>query len=192
MDVAPAMLAEAAANAAEVGVVNIRFVEANDTLSGAAGSFDFVISLMVLQHVPVRRGMAILDALIDRVAPGGGFHLHVSVRTDSGGPRWLYWASANVPRVKIWQNICARRAWNAPAMQMNDYPLGTIVARLAERGIGDLVVLSNPHSRFVTCSLIGRTPDRVNSASYRPAPLRERGTSRRRACRCCWRSRSRF
>ena len=123
------------------GVTNIRFVEADDALSGAEGSFDFVISLMVLQHVPVRRGMAMLDALIDRVAPGGGFHLHVSVRTDRGGPRWLYWASANIPGVKIWQNICARRAWNAPAMQMNDYPLGEIMARLAARGISDLSCL---------------------------------------------------
>jgi SAM-dependent methyltransferase len=158
VDVSPAMLAEAAANAAEAGATNIRFVGADDALSGATGSFDFVISLMVLQHVPVRRGMAMLDALVDRVAPGGGFHLHVSVRTDRGGPRWLYWASANIPGVKIWQNVCARRAWNAPAMQMNDYPLGTIIARLAERGITDLVVLIDPHSRFVTCSLIGRTP----------------------------------
>ena len=158
MDVAPAMLAEAAANASAAGLTNIRFVEADDALSVAEGNFDFVISLMVLQHVPVRRGLAMLDALIDRVAPGGGFHLHVSVRTDRGGPRWLYWASANIPGVKIWQNICARRAWNAPAMQMNDYPLGEIIARLAARGITELIVLSEPHSRFVTCSLIGRTP----------------------------------
>jgi SAM-dependent methyltransferase len=158
MDVASAMLAEAVANAADAHVANIRFVEADDALSGATGRFDFVISLMVLQHVPVRRGLAMIDALIDRVAPGGGFHLHVSVRTDRGGPRWLYWASANIPGVKIWQNICARRAWNAPAMQMNDYPLGEIIARLAQRGITDLLVMSDRHSRFITCSVIGRTP----------------------------------
>lgn len=158
IDVSPPMLAEATANASAAGLTNIRFVEADDALSGAEDSFDFVISLMVLQHVPVRRGRAMLDALIDRVSPGGGFHFHVSVRTDRGGPRWLYWASANIPGVKIWQNICARRAWNAPAMQMNDYPLGEIIAHLAVRGITDLVVLSEPHSRFVTCSLIGRTP----------------------------------
>jgi 2-polyprenyl-3-methyl-5-hydroxy-6-metoxy-1,4-benzoquinol methylase len=158
VDVAPAMLAEAASNAADAGLSNIRFAAADDALSGAGGGYDFVISLMVLQHVPVRRGLAIFDALIDKVAPGGGFHIHISVRTDRGRLRWLYWASAKIAAVKILQNIAARRAWNAPAMQMNDYPLGTLVARLAARGIRDLMVTTEAHARFVTCSLIGRAP----------------------------------
>ncbi|MBA3668399.1 MAG: class I SAM-dependent methyltransferase [Sphingomonas sp.] len=158
LDVAPAMLAEAAANARQAGATNLRFAEADDGLSRADGAFDFVNSLMVLQHVPVRRGLRILDALVDKVAPGGGFHLHLSIRTDRGGWRWLYWASANIPGVKIWQNICAGRPWNAPAMQMNHYPLSPIVSRLAMRGIVQLIVISEPHARFVTCSLIGRKP----------------------------------
>ena len=158
LDVAPAMLAEAAANAAAAGAANISFAHADDALTEAEGGFDFVNSHLVLQHIPVRRGLRILDALVDRVAPGGGFHLHVSLRTDRGGWRWLYWASANIPGVKIWQNVCAGRAWNAPAMQMNDYPLGEIVARLAQRGITNLLVTTEAQPRFVTCSLIGRVP----------------------------------
>lgn len=158
IDVAPAMLAEAAANADEAQATNVRFAVADDDLSEATGSFDWVISLMVLQHVPVRRGLMMIDALLDRVAPGGGFHLHVSARTDRWGRRWLYWASANIPGVKIWQNICARRAWNAPAMQMNDYPLGKIIERLTARGISEILLLSERHARFFTSSLIGRMP----------------------------------
>ncbi len=158
LDVAPAMLAEAAANAAAAGVGNIAFALADDTLAHAPGSFDFVNSHLVLQHVPVRRGMRLFDALIDRVAPGGGFHISISLRSDRGGPRWLYWASANIPGVKPWQNVCAGRAWNAPAMQMNDYPLGRIVVHLADRGITDLLLATAPQSRFATTSLIGRVP----------------------------------
>lgn len=158
LDVSEAMLAEAQANAARASATNIRFALADDRLSEASGRFNLVVSLMVLQHVPVRRGLAILDALLDRVAPGGGFHIHVSARTDRGGPRWLYWASANIPGVKIWQNICAGRAWNAPAMQMNHYPVETIVDRMAERGALDLLVTAEPHARFVTISLSGRMP----------------------------------
>ena len=135
LDVAPAMLAEATANAELAGVTNIRFLP-----------------------VPVRRGLAIIDALVDRLAPGGGFHLTVSLRTDRGGKRWLYWASANIPGVKLWQNVCAGRAWNAPAMQMNDYPLGRIVARLAARGVTETFVTTHAEPRFATCSLIGRKP----------------------------------
>ena len=158
VDVSPTMLAEAQTNAADA--TNIRFVDADDALARVTGQFDFVMSLMVLQHVPVKRGLRIFDALVDRVAPGGGFHLHLSLRTDRGGPRWLYWASANVPGVKLWQNVRAGRAWNAPAMQMNDYPLARIVAGLAARGIDDLLVTSFSQTRFITCSLIGRVRDR--------------------------------
>jgi SAM-dependent methyltransferase len=162
LDVAPAMLAEAAANAAAAGARNIAFAPADDALSQATGPFDFVNSHLVLQHVPVRRGLAIFDALIDRVAPGGGFHISLSLRTDRGAARWLYWASANIPGVKLWQNVCAGRAWNAPAMQMNDYPLGSIVARLAHRGITDLLLATAPQRRFATVTMIGRVPAKMS------------------------------
>lgn len=155
LDVSPAMLAEAARNADRN---NIRFALADDALSEAPGPFDLVNSHLVLQHVPVRRGLPILEALIDRVAPGGGFHVSVSVRLDRGPKRWLYWASANIPGVKIWQNLCAGRRWNAPAMQMNDYPLNTILKSLAERGITQVWVSTTPYERFMTCSIMGRRP----------------------------------
>jgi hypothetical protein len=77
---------------------------------------------------------------------------------DPLGWRALYWVSANVPGVKLWQNVCAGRRWNAPAMQMNDYPLASILAGLSERGIQNLIVSTEHHQRFVTCSLIGTTP----------------------------------
>ena len=158
LDVSPDMLAEADANARRANLANIDFLLSDDTLSRATGAFDFVNSHMVLQHVPVRRGLTMLFAMVDKVAPGGGFHLHLCCRTDRGPPRWLYWASANIPGVKIWQNICARRGWNAPAMQMNDYPLARILRDLERRGIADVLVLTEQHDRFITCSLIGRTP----------------------------------
>jgi SAM-dependent methyltransferase len=158
LDVSPHMLAEAARNAAAAGIANIAFDAADDRLSKAEGRFDFVNSHLVLQHIPVRRGLVIIDALIDRVAPGGGFHIQLSVRTDRGGPRWLYWASANIPGVKLAQNILAGRPLTAPAMQMNHYPLGEIVAALAARGITDLHITTAPQPRFTSCSLLGRVP----------------------------------
>lgn len=158
LDVAPAMLEEARANAARAHVDNICWAAADDRLSAAVGSFDFVNSHLVLQHVSVSRGLPIFDELIERLAPGGVFHISVSVRTDRGGPRWLYWASANIPGVKLWQNICARRAWNAPAMQMNDYPMGRLMTRLAALGISEVFVTTHAEPRCATCSLIGRAP----------------------------------
>jgi len=158
LDIAPAMLAEAARNAAAADTTNIAFALADDALSHAEGAFDFVNSHLVLQHIPVRRGVVILDALIDRVAPGGGFHIQLTLRTDRGPPRWLYCASANIPGVKVAQNFLAGRALTAPAMQMNHYPLGEIVAGLAARGITNLVITTAAQSRFTSCSLLGRAP----------------------------------
>lgn len=158
LDVSAAMLAEAEANASRGGLSNIRFERADDDLSGATGAFDFVNSHLVLQHIPVRRGLPILFRLIDKVKPGGGFHISLSCRIDPPAWRLLYWASANVPGVKLWQNICAGRAWNAPAMQMNDYPLKYILARLSAAGQSDLLLSLAHQPRFVTVSLFGRKP----------------------------------
>jgi len=158
LDVSPEMLVEARSNALRAGVANATFAPADDELSNAPGVFDFVNSHMVLQHVPVARGLPLLLRLVEKVRPGGGFHVHLSCRIDPWPWRFLYWASANIPGVKVWQNVCAGRCWDAPAMQMNNYPLDRILARLAAEGITDLVVITEPHSRFFSFSLIGRKP----------------------------------
>jgi|SRR5579884_1532037 len=159
LDISPSMLAEARSNAKRLAATNVRFVLADDELSAADGGFDFVNSYMTLQHIRVRRGIRILSQLISKVKPGGGFHVHFSVRTDRLRSRALWWASHHIPGVKIWQNICAGRRWNAPAMQMNNYPLNRIIVLLASHGIGDLLISTEHHANFLTCSVMGRKPD---------------------------------
>jgi 2-polyprenyl-3-methyl-5-hydroxy-6-metoxy-1,4-benzoquinol methylase len=156
VDVSPAMLAEAEANCAAGGLTNLHFALADDRLAAVARTFDFVNSAMVLQHVPVRRGMRIIGALIGRVAPGGGFHLHLSTRNDPRRSRALWWASANVPGVKLVQNVLAGRAWNAPAMQMNNYSVSAVVDMLAESGVHQVLLQSETHGKFLTVSIYGR------------------------------------
>jgi cyclopropane fatty-acyl-phospholipid synthase-like methyltransferase len=156
VDVSPAMLAEAEANCAAGGLANVHLVLADDRLSAVTRTFDFVNSAMVLQHVPVRRGMRIIEELIGRVAPRGGFHLHLSTRTDPRRSRALWWASANVPGVKLMQNVLAGRAWNAPAMQMNNYSVSAVVDMLADRGVHQVLLQSETHGKFLTVSIYGR------------------------------------
>ena len=158
LDVSPSMLAEAEANAREFGVSNVRFALADDQLSKAEGEFDLVNSYITLQHIPVRRGLTILSRLIDKVRPGGGFHVHLSIRTDRKRSRALWWASHHIPGVKIWQNVMAGRAWNAPAMQMNNYPLAAVITQMAAQGIGEYLVTTERHDKFLTCSFLGRKP----------------------------------
>lgn len=156
LDVSPSMLREAEANTRAFNATNIRLAQADDVLSNGLGTFDFVNSHMVLQHVPVGRGLRILSSLVDRVAPGGGFHFHLSIRTDGIASRALWWASHHIPGVKIWQNICAGRRWDAPAMQMNDYPLNEVIALLAAREIGELVLTTEKQAHFLTVRIVGK------------------------------------
>lgn len=44
-------------------------------------------------------------------------------------------------------------------MQMNDYPLNRIVADLTANGVTEFFVITGPHARFITCSLLGRKPE---------------------------------
>jgi predicted NAD/FAD-binding protein len=113
---------------------------------------------MVLQHVRVRRGLRLLNRLMEKVRPGGGFHVHVSIRTDRLRSRALWWASHHIPGVKVWQNVFAGRRWNAPAMQMNNYPLNRIVVLLTAHGITEFLLCTEKHAEFVTVSIIGRKP----------------------------------
>jgi SAM-dependent methyltransferase len=157
LDISPSMLAEAKINSERFGTRNVAFELADDRLSNAAGEFDFVNSYMVLQHVRVGRGLRILGLLLDKVKPGGGFHIHFSIRTDGLGSRALWWASHHVPGVKLWQNLCAGRRWNAPAMQMNNYSVNRIVALLSSRGVTSFLVSTENHAQFLTLSLYGKT-----------------------------------
>lgn len=159
LDISPSMLTEAESNARRFGISNAHFALADDRLSNAPGEFDFVNSYIVFQHVPVRRGLPILSRLVDKVRPGGGLHVHFSIRTDSLMSRAVWWASHHIPGVKIWQNICAGRHWNAPAMQMNNYPLNRIVLQLAGQGVGEFFIATERHAKFLTCSLIGKKPE---------------------------------
>ena len=158
LDISPSMLAEAIENARALEASNIEFALADDRLSKAAGEFDFVNSYITLQHIPVGRGLTILSQLIDKLRPGGGFHLHLSVRTDRKRSRALWWASHHIPGVKIWQNVMAGRDWNAPAMPMNNYPLAAVVTQLAAQGISEFLVTTERHDKFLTLSLLGRKP----------------------------------
>jgi 2-polyprenyl-3-methyl-5-hydroxy-6-metoxy-1,4-benzoquinol methylase len=158
LDISPSMLAEAQANARAFGTSNVEFALADDQLSKADGEFDFVNSYNTLQHLPVRRGLTILSRLIDKVRPGGGFHVHLSIRTDRKRSRALWWASHHIPGVKIWQNVMAGRAWNAPAMQMNNYPLAAVITQMAAQGIVEYLVTTERHDKFLTSSFLGRRP----------------------------------
>ena len=71
VDISEAMIAEARENCRDAGVANAEFVLSDDGLTRLDGSFDLVHSYIVLQHIPVERGLALTAQMLARLAPGG-------------------------------------------------------------------------------------------------------------------------
>jgi SAM-dependent methyltransferase len=88
-DIAPTMLAHVRRNAASAGLSNIAFI-LSDALTGLPPeSFDFVLSLLVLQYVPAARGYALIRTLLRLLAPGGVGALHLTLGDAGRGHRPL-------------------------------------------------------------------------------------------------------
>lgn len=157
LDVAPAMLAEARRNAQEAGIANLRVASSDDAISKADGHFDFVISCIVLQHIPVRRGMRIVRALLEKVAQGGVVTLQICVdRGDTPAQAMRYWAQCHVPGIHALFNIARGRPVGEPFMQMNAYSTSEIEQLAASLGFGAAIIDTVAHGRFMTAQLLMR------------------------------------
>lgn len=155
LDISPAMLAEARANADRAGAGHLRFSPSDDTLSAAEGRFDLVMSFIVLQHIPVRRGMKIVARLLDLVASGGVIALQICTgRPDDRPSRLRYWAQRHVPGFSQALNLWNGRPWNEPLMQMNAYSVDEVLALAEAAGFGPALVEDYDDGRFKSAQLL--------------------------------------
>jgi SAM-dependent methyltransferase len=160
VDVAETMRAEAARNLAEAGLGNVALQAAVAPLMAGAERFDLVISYIVLQHIPVRPGMAILRDLVALLAPGGRFSLHLSLRRfDSPAQRLAYWLRNSVAPARWLLNLRRGDAWDMPPVQMNQYDLPEVLRLFSDAGITELQMKTEFHDRTLTVSLLGRRPE---------------------------------
>jgi len=121
-DIAPTMLAHARQNAESGGLHNATFVE-NRELAGLPGDqFDFICSLLVLQHIPPRTGYEIIRTLLRLLAPGGIAALHLTFERPGGGLRRLARSARAKSRfVHRAVSVIRRENLRLPYMQMNEY-----------------------------------------------------------------------
>lgn len=154
LDIAPAMLEEARRNSAGRA---IDYLQSDDTLSQIEGTFDFVNSCIVLQHIPVARGMVLLYQLLGRVRPGGGCLIQLSTKRNNTWWRELrYRVRHAVPGGRLVMNVLDGRAADTPVMQMNEYRLDAVLRLFHGNGFEEMLVRYEDHGGIDTAMIIAR------------------------------------
>ena len=140
LDTSDSMLVETRRNAGEAGIKNITLAHGLTELP-QDDRYDFVHSVIVLQHIPRDRGEELIAGLLSRLAPGGVAMLHVNLRLKRGRIRALgsrlrrHFTLLNIPA-----NLLNRRRWNEPMMQMNEYSLNRILEIGHRQGFSRMLV----------------------------------------------------
>lgn len=154
-DVSPSMLEEARRNCAAAGIANVDLRLSDDGLSALSGAFDFIHSYIVLQHVPPKRGEAILRRLVGSLSVGGigAMHFTYAARLPSWR-RAVQGARKRVPLLHNVANLLQRRPFAYPLMQMNRYDLNRLFAVLQENGCHRVDVRFTDHGGYAGVVLL--------------------------------------
>lgn len=154
VDISSAMLSEARRNSPDL---NIDYVLSDDRLSQVEGTFDFINTCIVLQHIPVRRGMVLVAELLKRVRPGGGCLIHVSTKRNFGWRGELrYRLRHHVPVGQAIMNLIDGKPAGAPVMQMNEYSLNAVLRQFNQHGFENLLVRYEDHGGIDTAMILSR------------------------------------
>ena len=130
VDIAPKMLELAKANLDAAGLTNSTLALSDDTLSAVTGTFDFVHSYIVIQHIPPERGYEYFQLLLDKLEVGGIFAVQFSFgkRRDlmvHEMPRATYYRREG----SSLQDLCVTRTqFPTGTVQMYDYDLNQVFA----------------------------------------------------------------
>ena len=131
-----------------------RFLSSLDDVSE---EFDFVISYIVLQHIPVDRGYVIIDKLLKRLRNTGVAMLHVSIKRNySPVTASAYWLKHNIPVVRPILNLVRGKPLSASVMQMNEYDLGQVLSIFEKNNMSDIKLIREVHHKVDTVRILGR------------------------------------
>jgi SAM-dependent methyltransferase len=164
VDISPAMLEELGRNCPPALSRKLSLARSDDRLSAVEGCFDLVHSSIVLQHIPVRRGLALFAELVARVAPGGAGVLQVVYAKSSAN-----WRRGREPRIQAWliqlgaRLVAGVRRLGAslglvrrvdPVMEMNCYPLNELTWLLQQQGIDRYLAELSDHGGALSITLL--------------------------------------
>lgn len=149
VDVSESMLREAEANCRERGLSNVSLVKSDDRLANVRGTFDFIHSFLVFQHIPRRRGEALFKRLVAHLNDGGVGAMHfVYLKKSSALRRFGYWARTSLPIANGLINLAQGKAFGDPLLQSNRYDLNVLLRILQEAGCSHVFVRVMPKANL--------------------------------------------
>jgi 2-polyprenyl-3-methyl-5-hydroxy-6-metoxy-1,4-benzoquinol methylase len=150
IDISPAMLEEAARNAASQNVNNIEFLQTVDLDSIPLQSLDLVHSFIVFQHIPPSSGIAILQKCLRKLKPGGLGALHLTIaRNASPMRRAVAVLRQRFGLVNQICNLLQGRPVSGPAIHMFTYPVHDIFWLMRTEGCGRIFVELLEHRDYL-------------------------------------------
>lgn len=123
LDISPEIIDKAKEHALTFERENVRFQVYDGKNLPELPSFDFVNSYIVLQHIEVDRGLALLQQLLDKVKIGGIAHIQVTHSHELPTRSYLnFYLRTKVPAYNfLYSSVKNREFTFEPVMQMNLY-----------------------------------------------------------------------
>lgn len=148
-DISPGMLAKAREQGGKAQYVDVL----------PEGPFDWINSFIVFQHIPPERGMALIEQLLARLAPGGHVSLHVTA-----------WREPHlIPAPPTgWRKLVGQSTPSAPKglVSMYDYDLSQVLRLANGAGLQEVSLLFTDHDGHHGAVLLGR---KAGAAAQRSA-----------------------
>ena len=137
IDVAPNMLAIADRYVKQSRLTNVTLVLGDDDLPQLTGTFDFINSYIVLQHIPPARGYAIVQKLLSMLRPKGIGSLQFTFAKDRKFFQHEAWTARFYRRDggTIHDLLPKPLRYPQGTIRMFDYDLNNFNALLATNGI---------------------------------------------------------
>lgn len=117
--------------------------------------FDWIVSIIVFQHIEPTRGYQVLRQLLSKLVPGGCVTLQFALYRDA---KFHHTAGARVD-VNTGSSLSSngkKRALPVGEILMFDYDLSIIAAALFEAGVEDLNIRHTDHGGFHGAYVYGR------------------------------------
>lgn len=155
IDISASMLAEARLKCEARGVGNVRLAR---DLSAQDGTYDFIHSHIVFQHMKAARGEAVFAQLLGRLEPGGIGVVHFTYAKSRFGQTLRGFVVSRVPFGSYLFNVFKGMRPSAPHLQMNNYRLDRLFVALQHERIADLHVEFTDHGGYLGVVLYFRKP----------------------------------